>query len=93
MVRDAQRWLKANGRLFLPTGTLQDESAILDAARSAFGSLKKLVDKMIPLAGPLAESGSIRELVDRGIVKITPKGSRFVWEARVWECAVPPEDR
>jgi SAM-dependent methyltransferase len=91
MLREAQRWLKENGRLFLPTGTLQDENAILEAARSVFGSLKKLIDKMIPLAGPLAESGSIRELVDRGIVKLTPKGSRFVWEARVWECATPPD--
>lgn len=86
MLRDAGRRLKENGRLFLPTGTLQDESAILEAARSVFGSLKKLIDKMIPLAGPLAESGSLRELVDRGIVKLTPRGSRLVWEARVWEC-------
>jgi SAM-dependent methyltransferase len=87
MLKDARRWLKGSGRLLLPTGTLQDENAILDAARSAFGSLKKLIDKMIPLAGPLAESGSVRELIDRGVVKLTPRGSRFLWEARVWECA------
>ncbi len=90
MVRDAGRWLKENGRLFLPTGTIQDENAILDAARSAFGSLKKLIDKMIPVPGPLAESTGLRDLVDRGIVKLTPRGSRFLWEARVWECEGTP---
>ncbi len=90
MLRDAHRWLKDGGRLFLPTGTLQDENAILDAARSVFGSLKELINKMIPLAGPLAESRSLRDLVDRGIIKLTPRGSRFLWEVRVWECEGTP---
>lgn len=86
MLAEARRWLKEGGRLLLPTGTLQDENAILDAARTAFGTLKKLIDRMIPLAGPLAESPSLKELVDAEVVHVTPRGSRFVWEARVWEC-------
>lgn len=86
MLREAGRRLKEGGRLFLPTGTLQDENAILDVARSAFSNLKQLADRMIPLASALAESASLRDLVDKGIVKISAKGSRFVWEARVWEC-------
>jgi hypothetical protein len=51
-----------------------------------FGSLRQLADRMIPLAGPLAESKSLRQLVDAGIIKLQARGSRFVWEARVWEC-------
>ena len=86
MLREATRRLKDGGKLFLPTGTLQDENAILEAARSVFSNLKQLADRMIPLASALAESASLRELVDKGIVKITARGSRFVWEARVWEC-------
>ncbi len=89
MLREAGRRLKEGGRLLLPTGTLQDENAILDVARSVFASLKQLTDRMIPLAAPLAESKSLRELVDAGIVKLTARGSRFVWEARVWECEKP----
>ena len=27
----------------------------------------------------------MKELIDQGIVKLTPRGSRFLWEARVWE--------
>lgn len=88
MLAEARRWLKESGRLFLPTGTLQDENAILEAARAAFGTLKKLIDRMIPLAAPLAESDSLRDLVDSDVVQITPRGSRFVWEARVWECII-----
>lgn len=86
MLREAGRRLKEGGRLFLPTGTLQDENAILEVARSVFSSLRQLTDRMIPLASPLAESNSLRRLVDVGIVKLTARGSRFVWEARVWEC-------
>ncbi|HSF85520.1 MAG TPA: methyltransferase domain-containing protein [Acidimicrobiia bacterium] len=90
MLHEARRWLSEGGRLFLPTGTLQDENAILEAARSAFGTLKKLIDRMIPLAAPLAESKSLHELVDSDVVHVTPKGSRYVWEARVWECEGAP---
>jgi SAM-dependent methyltransferase len=86
MLAEARRWLNEGGRLFLPTGTLQDENAILEAARAAFGTLKKLVDRMIPLAPPLAESESLHDLVDSEVVRVTPRGSRYVWEARVWEC-------
>ena len=86
MLREAARRLKEGGKLLLPTGTLQDENAILDVARSVFGSLKQLADRMIPLAGPLAESKSLRQLVDAGIIKLQARGSRLVWEARVWEC-------
>lgn len=90
MVQDAGRWLKRNGRLLLPTGTLQDENAILEAAKAAFGKLTQLTDRMIPLAGPLAEAKSTKSLLESGVVKLTPKGSRFLWEARVWECEGEP---
>jgi len=86
MLREAGRRLKEGGRLLLPTGTLQDENAILDVARSVFVSLRQLADRVIPLAAPLAESRSLRRLADAGIIRLAARGSRFVWEARVWEC-------
>ena len=27
----------------------------------------------------------LRAMIDAGVVKLVPRGSRFVWEARVWE--------
>ncbi len=85
MLDEARRRLKAGGRLFLPTGTLQDEDSILDAAKTLYTKVRKLTERAIPLPSQLAESGTLKDLVDRGIVKITPRGSRFLWEARVWE--------
>ncbi len=86
MLRDARAWLSDRGRLLLPTGTLQDENAILEAARSAFASLRKLTDRMIPLPGALADAASIAKLKESGVVNLIPRGSRYMWEARVW-CA------
>ena len=90
MLQQAKRRLAEGGRLFLPTGTLQDENAILDAARSAFSSLVKLTERPIPLAGALADAKSIKRLLDDGIVQLSERGSRLLWEARVWLCAATP---
>ncbi len=87
MLREAGRWLTEGGRMFLPTGTLQDENAILETARSVFSSLVKLTERPIPLAGALAEAKSVARLIDDGIVQLSERGSRLLWEARVWLCA------
>jgi hypothetical protein len=85
MLEEAKRWLKATGRLFLPTGTLQDENAILERAKALFGMVKKLGEQRIPLPNPLAESEAVEKLASDGVISITPRGSRYLWEARVWE--------
>ena len=85
MLEEAKRWLKATGRLFLPTGTLQDESAILTKAKSLFARVDQLGEQRIPLPNPLAESDAVERLSAQGVVSITPRGSRYLWEARVWE--------
>lgn len=85
MLEDAKRLLKPMGKLFLPTGSLQDEAAILTVARSVYGRVKQLAEQMIPLPGALAESDAVRNLASSGVVSLTPRGSRFVWYARVWE--------
>ncbi len=85
MLEEARRWLRPAGRLLLPTGSLQDEAAVLRAARALYGRLRKLTERMIPLPAKLAESSVVQRLVGDGIVRLTPRGSRFLWEARVWE--------
>ena len=85
MLDEARRRLKAGGRLFFPTGTLQDEDSILASAKSFYKRVLKLSERPIPLPSQIAESGVMKDLVERGIVNITPRGSRFLWTARVWE--------
>ncbi|MEE8330888.1 MAG: 50S ribosomal protein L11 methyltransferase [Acidimicrobiia bacterium] len=85
MLQEAKRWLRPGGRLLLPTGSLQDEAAILAVAKSAYGQLREMASRMIPLPSMLSESMTVRRLVDRGIVRLRARGSRFLWEAKVWE--------
>jgi len=84
MLREAVRRLRPGGRVFLPTGSLQDENAILETARSIYGKVAKFAERMIPLPSVLAESETLRALMSDGIVHLVPKGSRFLWESRVW---------
>ena len=90
MLDEARRRLKAGGRLFLPTGSLQDEASIIATAKSLYTRVRKLTERPIPLPSQIAESGVLKDLVDRGIVNLTTRGSRFLWEARVWEVSGVP---
>jgi hypothetical protein len=89
MLQDATSRLTERGRLFLPTGTLQDEAKILDVAHSLYKQVCMLTERRIPLSAKLAESKVLADLVDTGVISITPKGSRFFWEARVWAVSAP----
>ena len=89
MLQDAASRLTERGRLFLPTGTLQDEASILDVAHSHYKRVRMLVERRIPLPARIAESKVLADLVDTGLISVTPKGSRYFWEARVWEISAP----
>jgi methylase of polypeptide subunit release factors len=85
MIEESKRLLKKGGRLFLPTGSLQDENSILDRARSLFDSMRQLTERNIPLPTSLAEDPAVlRALKDR-VIALKQRGSRFQWTARVWE--------
>lgn len=85
MLEEAKRRLRPMGRLFLPTGSLQDEAAILQRAKALYTRIKSLADRPIPLPGNLASSAALKALIDRQVVNVTKRGSRFLWNARVWE--------
>ncbi|MGB7859915.1 MAG: 50S ribosomal protein L11 methyltransferase [Acidimicrobiia bacterium] len=88
MLEEARRFLTKGGKLFLPTGTLQDENSILDAARSLFGKLKKLSEKRIPLPSSLSENPAIIRMAQEKVINVTQRGSRMLWTARVWEVSI-----
>ena len=85
MLREARRWLKDNGRLLLPTGSLQNQEAILEAARTLYGSVQERISRAIPLPGNLMAGRALPALVREGIVELKERGSRYLWKAQVWE--------
>lgn len=85
MLTEAKRVLAAGGRMFLPTGSLQDETSILDRARSFYGSIKQLAERNIPLPSDLSEDPALLRLLKEKVIDLTQRGSRFLWTARVWE--------
>ncbi|HEX6947568.1 MAG TPA: 50S ribosomal protein L11 methyltransferase [Acidimicrobiia bacterium] len=85
MLEEVRRVLRKGGKLLLPTGTLQDERTILDRARQAFGNLRQLAERAIPLPSNLAEHPALAKMVKEKLVDVTRKGSRYLWTARVWE--------
>ncbi len=92
MLEAARVHLRPGGRLYLPTGSIQDEGAVLRAARAIFGEgrIRQLRERLFPLPGKVAEAAVVRRLMDSGVVSLIRKGSRLLWQLRVWECTAPP---
>ncbi len=85
MIEEAKRFLHRGGKLLLPTGSLQDEGSILNKVRSTFSSMRQLSQRAIPLPSTLAGHPALLRLLRERLIKLTQRGSRFMWTARVWE--------
>lgn len=85
MLDEAKKFLRKGGRLLLPTGSLQDESTILDKAKSVFGTLRQLTERAIPLPTALMDHPVIARLRREHLIEVSERGSRYLWTARVWE--------
>jgi methylase of polypeptide subunit release factors len=88
MIEEARAFMAKGGRMFLPTGSLQDEESILSRARSAFSNLRQLAERKIPLPTSIAEHPALLELLKEKVVNLSQRGSRFLWTARVWELSI-----
>jgi SAM-dependent methyltransferase len=91
MLEALQSHLLPGGRLYLPTGSIQDENAVLRAARRIFGdgSLRKLRERLLPLPTKIGDNAVVRRLMESGVVRFIRRGSRLLWELRIWECTLP----
>ena len=92
MLEATRSHLRPGGRLYLPTGSIQDENAVLRTARAIFGEsrMRQLRERLFPLPTKVSDSQVIRKLMDSGVVSLIRKGSRLLWALRVWECEAPP---
>lgn len=83
--------LRPGGTLYLPTGSIQAEERVLDAARAAFGvaNLRVALERHFPLPELVARSAAVARLLRAGVIDLQQRGSRWLWRLRVWRCTAP----
>jgi len=88
MVETIGDCLERGGVMYLPTGTIQAEHRVLDAARRIFGAsnLQEVVSRELPLPSLLAKSQALAQLVAEGLIRLRERGSRLLWRLTVWRC-------
>ncbi len=79
--------LAPGGRLYLPTGTLQDEQSILAAARRIFGeNMEPVIEREFPLPDLVAKAAATARMMKEGLLNLHKRGSRMLWSLRIWRC-------
>jgi methylase of polypeptide subunit release factors len=88
MLEEMDDILIPGGALYLPTGTIQNESRILEVATRVFGerNMTRVIDREFPLPDVVARSKEIARLVGQGLVNLRQRGSRVLWRLSVWRC-------
>jgi methylase of polypeptide subunit release factors len=82
--------LAPGGRLYLPTGTIQHESVVLEALREIFGDrMEPVIEREFPLPDLVARSRAVARMVKDGLVSFRQRGSRLLWQLRIWRCERP----
>jgi SAM-dependent methyltransferase len=84
--------LVPGGRIFLPTGTIQNERTILETAKALFGAanLHHLLEREFPLPDVVAKSKAVAQMMREGILDLRARGSRLLWSLRIWQVVNPP---
>jgi methylase of polypeptide subunit release factors len=85
MLESVGAHLKPGGRMYLPTGTLQDENRILAAARRLF-RLEEVAEREFPLPALVAHSKAVARLMADGLLNLRERGSRLLWRLAIWRC-------
>ena len=79
--------LAPGGRLYLPTGTIQNEPAILAAAREVFGDhMEPVLEREFPLPDLVARSKAVAQMMKDGLLNLRQRGSRLLWRLQIWRC-------
>ena len=80
--------MKPGARLYLPTGTIQDEHTVLEAAQQAFGqdNMTKVIEKEFPLPNTIADAEGVAKLIADGLISLKRRGSRLLWRLAIWSC-------
>ncbi len=79
--------LAPGGRLYLPTGTIQDEQTIIAAARRVFGdNMVPVMQREFPLPDIVGRSLAAARMMKEGLLNLHKRGSRWLWRLQIWRC-------
>lgn len=79
--------LVRGGRLYLPTGTIQDERRIIEAARRLFGdNMEAVIAREFPLPDIVTRSVAVARMMKEGLLSLHQRGSRWLWRLQIWRC-------
>jgi hypothetical protein len=83
--------LVPGGRIYLPTGTIQNERTILDTAKALFGAanLHNILEREFPLPDVVAKSKAVAQMMREGVLDLRARGSRLLWSLRIWRVVMP----
>jgi 16S rRNA G1207 methylase RsmC len=88
MVESVGECLAPGGRMYLPTGTIQNENKVLEVARRVFGAanMEKIIERNLPLPDLVAKSKAAARMISDGFFDLQKRGSRWIWQLRIWRC-------
>ncbi len=90
MLAGIEKHLAPGGRVYLPTGTLQDEPTVLQAARRVFGeNMRAVATRDFPLPEAITRAREVTRLIADGMIRLSQRGSRLFWRLTIWSCSKP----
>jgi SAM-dependent methyltransferase len=79
--------MATGGRAYLPTGSIQNETVVLKAARRVFGDgMETIATRDFPLPEAITKARDVARLVSDGVIRLSRRGSRLFWRLTIWRC-------
>lgn len=79
--------LRPGGTVYLPTGSIQDERAVLAAARAVFGDeMHQVAQRDFPFPAVVTQAAEMAQSVSAGLIRPGRMGSRLSWRLTIWRC-------
>ncbi len=87
MLAEIKDHIAPQGRAYLPTATLQNESVVLQAAHRVFGDrMRAVATRDFPLPDVVSKARDVARLLADGVIRLSQRGSRLFWRLTIWRC-------